>query len=105
MVTIDQFKRGVANFIDKEVVPVMPKWKGILFAAGAPLVIDAKMKELPQNTIVKAMNIFDGDMVDVDRVYSALKEKASGKWPIEIANLKMNENDFDKLYQYIKEAM
>lgn len=50
------------------------------------------------------MNIFDGDMVDVDRVYSVLKEKAQGKWPIEISNLKMNENDFDKLYQYIKEA-
>lgn len=47
MVTIDQFKRGVANYIDREVVPVMPKWKGILFAAGAPLVIEAKMRELP----------------------------------------------------------
>lgn len=43
-------------------------------------------------------------MVDVDKVYSAIKEKASGKWPVEISNFKMNEADFDKLYQYIKEA-
>lgn len=48
--------------------------------------------------------MFDGDMVDVDKVYSAIKEKASGKWPVEISNFKMNEADFDKLYQYIKEA-
>ena len=104
MIPMDQFKRGVANYIDREVVPVMPKWKGILFAAAAPFVLEEKAKELQQNTIVKAMNIFDGDMVDVDRVYSALKEKASGKWPVEISNFKMSENDFDKLYQYIKEA-
>ena len=35
---------------------------------------------------------------------SIIKEKASGKWPVEISNFKMNEADFDKLYQYIKEA-
>lgn len=104
MVTIDQFKRGVANFIDREVVPVMPKWKGILFAAGAPLVIESKAKELPESPIVKAMGVLEGDQVDVDKIYSALKTKAQGKWPVEIFNLKMSESDLDKLYEYIKEA-
>lgn len=104
MESMEQVKRGIAAFIDREIVPVMPKWKGILFAAGAPLVIEQKVKELPENPIAQALGVFDGDMVDVDKVYSAIKEKASGKWPVEISNFKMNEADLDKLYQYIKEA-
>ena len=105
MVSIEQVKRGFANFVDREIVPVLPGWKGILFAAGAPLVIEKKARELPEHPLVQAMGVVDENgMVDIDKVYSAIKDKAVGRWPVEIAGLKASEADLDKLYTYIKEA-
>lgn len=48
--------------------------------------------------------IDENGMVDIDKVYSAIKDKAVGRWPVEIAGLKASEADLDKLYTYIKEA-
>lgn len=104
MESIDQVKRGIANFIDAEVVPVMPKWKGIALAVGASLMIEGKTDEILNHPLVKMMGVVNGDKIDVDKLYSSFKTKAQGKWPIEIGEIKMNENDFDKLYQHIKRA-
>lgn len=104
METVEQVKRGIANFIDAEVVPVMPKWKGITLAVGASLMIDGKADELLNHPLVKMMGVVDGNAVDVDKLYSEFKVKAQGKWPVEIWELKVSENDFDKLYQHIKQA-
>lgn len=104
MENISQVKRGIANFIDGEVAPVMPRWKGILLSAGAALMIEGKTNEVLNHPMVQMMGIIDGDNVDVDKLYSTLKVKAQGKWPIEVSGLKMSENDLDKLYQYIKGA-
>lgn len=104
MENIEQVKRGLANFIDKEVAPVLPKWKGVLFSAGAALMIEGKTSELLHHPMVQMMGVVNGDMVDTDRLYSAIKQKAQGKWPIEVSGLKMSETDLDKLYQYIKGA-
>lgn len=104
MESIDQVKRGVANFIDGEVAPIMPRWKGVLLSAGAALMIEGKSNEILKNPMVQMMGVVNGDMVDVDKLYSTLKVKAQGKWPIELEGLKMSETDLDKLYQYIKGA-
>lgn len=104
MESIDQVKRGIANFIDGEVVPIMPRWKGVLLSAGAALMIEGKSNEIIKHPMVQMMGVVNGDMVDVDKLYSTLKVKAQGKWPVEISGLKMSETDLDKLYQYIKGA-
>lgn len=104
MVSIEQVKRGFANFVDHEIVPVMPKWKGILFAAGAPLVIEQKAKELPGKPHRPGAG-------GVRRRHGRRGQGVFGhqgegqrEVAVEISNFKMNEADFDKLYQYIKEA-
>lgn len=104
MESIDQVKRGIANFVDSEVAPIMPRWKGVLLSAGAALMIEGKSNELIKHPMVQMMGVIDGDMVDVDKLYSTIKMKAQGKWPIELSGLKMSETDLDKLYQYIKGA-
>lgn len=104
MESIDQVKRGIANFIDGEVAPIMPRWKGVLLSAGAALMIEGKSNEILKNPMVQMMGVVNGDMVDVDKLYSTIKMKAQGKWPIELSGLKMSETDLDKLYQYIKGA-
>ena len=102
MESIQQIERGVALFIDRDMVPVMPKAKGIAFAAFAPMVVKAKVKEfLP---LVESMGLAEGDQVNTDQIYSAFKEKAQGKWPVELLGFKFSEDDLDKLYRTIKEA-
>ena len=102
MKTIQEIERGVALFIDREMVPIMPKAKGIAFAAFAPMVVKAKIKEYAP--LVQTMGLLDGENINVDEVYRAFKEKAQGKWPIEVLGFKFSEEDLDKLYRTIKEA-
>lgn len=102
MKTIQEIERGVALFIDREMVPIMPKAKGIAFAAFAPMVVKAKIKEYAP--LVQTMGLLDGESIDVDAVYGAFKGKAQGKWPLEVFGFKFAETDLDKLYQTIKEA-
>lgn len=104
MENIEQVKRGLANFVDNEVAPIMPRWKGVLLSAGAALMIEGKTGEILNHPMVQMLGVVNGDMVDTDRLYSAIKMKAQGKWPIEVSGLKMSETDLDKLYQYIKGA-
>ena len=58
----------------------------------------------PDKTLAMWAVIDENGMVDIDKVYSAIKDKAVGRWPVEIAGLKASEADLDKLYTYIKEA-
>lgn len=104
MENIEKVKRGIATFVDNEIAPILPKWKGIAFAAGAALMLEAKANVLMNHPFITMLGVVDGDNVDVDKIYSAIKSKAQGKWPIEMAGLRMSEGDLDKLYQYIKGA-
>ena len=102
MVSVSQIERGAAAFVDRHMVPVMPKAKGIAFGAFAPLVIKAKVKEYAP--LVQSIGLMDEDgNVDLDAAYTAFKGKAQGQWPIELLGFKVSESDLDKLYQTIKE--
>ena len=102
MTNIQQIERGVALFIDREMAPMMPKAKGIAFAAFAPMVVKAKVKEYAP--LVQTMGLMNGEDIDLEEGYRAFKEKAQGKWPIEVLGFKFAEEDLDKLYRTIKEA-
>lgn len=102
MESIQQVERGVAAFIDKDMAPLMPKAKGIAFAAFAPMVVKGKIKEF--TPMAQSMGLMQGENVDVDLLYRTFKEKAQGKWPIDLLGFKFTEGDLDKLYRTIKEA-
>lgn len=102
MESIQQVERGLAAFIDKDMAPLMPKAKGIAFAAFAPMVVKGKIKEF--TPMAQSMGLMQDENVDVDLLYKAFKEKAQGKWPIDLLGFKFTEEDLDKLYRTIKEA-
>ena len=102
MATIQQIERGTAVFVDREMVPALPKAKGIAFGAFAPFVIKAKIQEYAP--LVQSMGLLNGETVDLDSLYTAFKSKAQGQWPLEFLGFKAKEEDLDKLYRYIKEA-
>ena len=54
--------------------------------------------------MAQSMGLMQGENVDVDLLYRTFKEKAQGKWPIDLLRFKFPEGDLDKLYRTIKEA-
>lgn len=104
MENIEQVKRGICNYIDAEVVPIVGGWKGVALGVGAALVVENKSDELVKNPFVQMMGVIDGNQIDVDKLYTKIKLKAQGKWPMDIAGFKASESDLDKLYQFIKKG-
>ena len=99
MVHINRVTENIAAFVDKELIPQMPKLEGIAFAAMAPFVIKAKIPGLLK--LANGTELLDGENIDVDALYHEFKSKAQGKWPIEAFGFIFREDDLDKLYRYL----
>ena len=104
MVGYEQIRKGLVAYINKEIVPITPKAVGIGIAAFAPMIAEAKLKEIMSQPLLAGTGIIDGNSVDIDTVMRLLKPAAEGKWPVELFGFTFNESDLDKLYRYIKEA-
>lgn len=111
MVTIDQVEKGIAAYLDKELMPILPETgvQKILIGTGIGLVLrkyKGQIAALKDQPFVKMTGIFDDSgNVDVD----ILKEELTKQIPEEgfkievpvIGGLKFHKADVDKLYNYI----
>ncbi len=110
-VTIDQAMRGAIRFADNEIIPHLPGGKGIGAGIALALITDGGrdyILSLRDNPAVKLMRIMDEQgNIDIDRLYSAARPKFENKLSVSvpfIGDLKFDQNDVDKLLNYIKEA-
>lgn len=111
MVTIDQVEQGIAAYLDKELMPILPEtgFQKIMIGTGISLVIRKyknQIASLRENEIVKMMGIFDenGD-VDIDVLKEELIKQVPEKGfkvdvPV-IGGLTFKKDDVTKLYDYI----
>lgn len=99
MINIQRIEQNLVAYIDEDLVPKMPKLEGIAFATMAPFVIRAKLPGYLR--MVSGTELVQDDNVDVDRLFQEFRDKARGKWPIEMAGFKFYEDDIDKLYRYL----
>lgn len=111
MVTIDQVEKGIAEYLDKELMPILPEtgFQKILIGTGISLIIRKnkdKIAAMQDNSVVKMTGIFDEEgNVDID----VLKEEVSKQMPKEgvkidvpvIGGLTFHKSDVEKLYGYI----
>ena len=112
MITIDQAMRGVARFIDTEILPHLPTGKGIGAGIAVALIMDGgkeRILALRENPVVQMMGVMDEQgNAHLDRLYSAARPKLDGQnLPVTlplIGELRFDVNDLDKLYKYIQEA-
>lgn len=104
MVGLEQVRRGVVTYINKELAPLLPTWQGVLLEALAPSVIDAKLKELMSGKLLAGTPFVDGATVNADEIYKLVKNTALGRWPMEVMGFRFTEADIDKLYRYIREG-
>lgn len=104
MIGLEQIRRGAMNYVSRELVPLMSPFKGALFEAVAPDVIEANLRKYVGKEWLDGTGFVDGNMVNVDELYRLFKLSASPKWPMEIIGFKFNEADLDKLINYIRES-
>jgi hypothetical protein len=104
MVGLEQVRRGILTYINRELAPLLPTWQGVLIEALAPTVLDAKTKEILNGKLLTGTGLVEGSAINVDEIYRSLKVSAQGRWPMEIAGFRFSDSDLDKLYRYVKEG-
>lgn len=111
MVTIDKIEKGVAAYLDSELMPQLPETgiqKVIVGAAMSILIrrFGTILESYKDNQLVKALGVMDSDGgVDIDILAEELKnnmpkEGVKVDVPV-IGAITFKKSDIDKLYEYI----
>lgn len=111
MVGIDKIEKGIASYVDNELMPNLPKngIEKVIIGTGIGLAIRKSGKilnELKENKVVLALDIVDQNgEVDIDLLAEELKKhiEASG-FVVEVpmlGEMRFHKGDIDKLYSYI----
>lgn len=114
MVTIEQAQRGMAAFVDAEIVPHLQGFEKVVIGAGSGL-IAAKLPELmnkvADHPVMSVLNLYrkESGELDIDAIYGAMEpyvgsEPMALKIPVAGITLKMGAREMRQLYNYIKEA-
>lgn len=114
MVSINKIQKGLAMFIDREVIPSLSVMEKVLVGTGAGLVV-AKLpevlKQYAKHPFLAALGVVDLEqgMVDIPALYNAAQPYIGAdpipfKIPLVDITLKMGKREIDALYRYIMEA-
>ena len=111
MVSIDKIEKGIANYLDEELMPQLQSngIEKVIVGTAASLFIRKSgtiIEGYKDNKLVKMLGIMDDDgNVDVDVLVEELKKNISKEGikidvPV-IGTLTFHKDDVDKLYDYI----
>lgn len=108
---IDRIKRGVARYIDNEIIGRMTdttsRWVTGGIAALAVNNLGETVKQYEKDPFIAMLGVMKEGDVDIDAVYQAfaprMVEKVSFVLPI-VGKLTFDRNDLDKLMECIREA-
>lgn len=111
MVTMEKVQRGLAAFIDRELIPSLSGWDKVLVGGGAGLAVAKLPQMIAQYPIVATLGVYDkeNNLVDIDALYQAIvpyigTEALPVKLPMLGITVKMGRAEIDTLYKYIKEV-
>ena len=111
-VNIGQVQRGLADYIDSEIISKISDWRRWIIGAGSSIYL-TKAAEifnmLKSQPMIRQLGIIDdNDMIDIDLLYAEIKKQAArGPITFEIPMIgatTTNENDIDKIYAAISRA-
>lgn len=114
MVKLESVKRGMASFLDSELMPKIPSTDPLKkFGAGVVIALaisgmDNVVKNLAQNRLVSLAGLSDGETVDLDAIANAIsknipQEGVKMDLPM-IGVITLDPEDVEKLTQRIMQA-
>lgn len=111
MMAMEKVQRGLASFLDKELIPSLSGWDRVLIGGGAGIAVAKLPRLIEQYPIAAALDIYNKErnQVDVDTLYQAIvpymgTDPLPTKVPILNITIKIGRQEVDALYRYIKEA-
>ena len=101
---------GVAKYIDTEIVDKITGWKKWVIGSGVGIALSNTtdvFNQVKNNDFVKMLNVIDkDDKINVEKIYKEMKKQAKkGAITFDvpmIGALTLNEQDVDKMYDFIK---
>ena len=111
MVSMEKVQKGIAVFIDQELIPSLTGWDKILVGGSAGVAVANLPKIIEQYPIVSALDIYDknNNQMDIDTLYQSVvpylgNELLPLRIPVLGITMKVGKQQIDALYRYIKEA-
>lgn len=111
MVSMEKVQKGIAVFIDQELIPSLTGWDKILVGGSAGVAVAKLPKIIEQYPIVSALDIYDknNNQMDIDTLYQSVvpylgNELLPLRIPVLGITMKVGKQQIDALYRYIKEA-
>lgn len=111
MVNMDKIQRGIALFIDREMMPNLSGWEKVLIGGGATIAVAKLPNIILQYPIIAAMGLYDKEtnQMDIDTLYQSVvlhigTEPLPVKIPVLGMTVKVGKQEIDALYKYIKEV-
>lgn len=105
MVSLPQISKGLITFIEQElIVKATGKQKFIMYflIPQIPQKVEQLFDQYKENMIINTF-IKDGG-IDLNELYSTTKAAMQKSGNVELFGIIFNENDIDKLYEYISRA-
>lgn len=110
MIDYKHVMQGIMTFMDKELLPKMSGYQRWIFGTGCGIAgkkCENIFTAIKDNSILKTLDLVDGDKINVDLLYEELaKQAAKGSVDIDvpmIGTIKLDKTDVDKLHRYITE--
>lgn len=106
MVTIEQIKRGLANYADKEIGQKATGASKFMVYFAIPSItsgVDGYVDKLRTSPLMAEM-FDDGGNVDLHAVHDRAVEAMRKCGCVELAGIRFREADIDRLREYIEEA-
>ena len=108
MYNYERVLHGIVRFIDEEILTKMDGLSRWVLGTGAGIAASKGEKifhSLKDHTLLKALDIVDGDEINVDLIYEELVKQAmvdciSIDIPM-VGTIKLNKTDVDRLYHMI----
>lgn len=110
MVSVEQFKTGLASYIDSECVSKLQGFKKLIVAAEGAALIEVKMRGLlsGENHEYLRMRgyVADDGMIDADAIYNQYRTVAEKYGPITenisfLGPVTFSASDIDSIYRHI----
>ena len=112
MVTYEQIINGLTKFIDSEILSQLTGNQKVLIGIGSGIVLkkgNAIFNNLKKNPTIKMLELVDKEgNIDIETLYQEAKKQAQKEVirleiPM-VGTLKLNDEDIEKLYGYIKNS-
>jgi hypothetical protein len=109
---MEKVKRGVARYVDDELVGKMSGWQRWVIGAGFAMYLEnfsSNMQKLKEHPVVKSLGLMDDNgNIAVERMYQHIKMQAQ-KGPVTleipaVGSVTLHDSDVDKLYTLIMQA-